>query len=73
MRNYLLDRHFQLKYTGYLVAIAVVISVALGIALWLTSRQVIDQSQTTVTQGEQVVDVVARSLTRAARSPPSSR
>jgi nitrogen fixation/metabolism regulation signal transduction histidine kinase len=57
MRNYLLDRHFQLKYTGYLVAIAVVLSVSLGIALYLTGRKVIDQSQATVSQGEQVVDV----------------
>jgi nitrogen fixation/metabolism regulation signal transduction histidine kinase len=57
MRNYLLDRHFQLKYTGYLVGIAVVLSVSLGIALWLSGRKVIDQSQATVTQGEQVVDV----------------
>ncbi len=57
MKNYLLDRHFQFKYTGYLVAIAVVLSISLGAALWLTSREVIAQSHATVSQGEQVVDV----------------
>ena len=29
-QNYLLDSHFQLKYSGYLVLIAVVLSVSLG-------------------------------------------
>ena len=56
-RNYILDRHFQLKYTGYLVAIAVVLSVVLGLALWKTSQDVISQSREAVTQGEQVVSL----------------
>jgi nitrogen fixation/metabolism regulation signal transduction histidine kinase len=54
-RNYLLDSHFQLKYSGYLVLIALVISACLGIFLWSTSRQVLAQSQKAVEQGEQVV------------------
>ncbi len=57
LRNYLLDAHFQLKYTSYLVLIAVVLSAALGIVLWRTSRAVIAQSHEAVHQGEQVVDL----------------
>ncbi|HYP91057.1 MAG TPA: HAMP domain-containing protein, partial [Polyangiaceae bacterium] len=55
LRNYLLDPHFQLKYSGYLVGIAVLFSVCLGLALWQTSAEVIAQSTQTVEQGEQVV------------------
>ncbi len=57
LRNYLLDSHFQLKYTSYLVAIAVVLSAALGIILWRTSEAVIAQSKEAVNQGEQVVSL----------------
>lgn len=57
LRNYLLDQRFQLKYTGYLVAIAVVLSAALGLVLWRTSRAVIAQSHEAVNQGEQVVSL----------------
>lgn len=55
LRNYLLDSHFQLKYTGYLVGIALLFSVSLGILIWRTSVAVIAQSHQTVQQGEQVV------------------
>ncbi len=55
LRNYLLDRRFQLKYSGYLVAIAAVLSIALGFILWRTSRSVIAQSHEAVAQGQQVV------------------
>ncbi|MEZ4376637.1 MAG: HAMP domain-containing protein [Polyangiaceae bacterium] len=54
-KNYLLDPHFQLKYTGYLVLIAIALSVALGIILWRTSDAVISQSQKSVALGEEVV------------------
>jgi nitrogen fixation/metabolism regulation signal transduction histidine kinase len=54
-RNYLLDSHFQLKYSSYLVLIALVISVSLGAFLWRTSREVLAQSEKAVQQGEQVV------------------
>lgn len=55
LRNLLLDRHFQLKYSGFLVGIAVALSVALGVILWRTSGAVIAQSREAVAQGEQVV------------------
>jgi len=56
MRNYLLDSHFQLKYAGYLVGIAVTLSVALGSLLWSVSGKVIAQSQETVKQGQETVE-----------------
>jgi nitrate/nitrite-specific signal transduction histidine kinase len=55
MKNYLLDAHFQLKYSGYLVGIAVLFSVCLGTLLWRTSDAVITQSSQAVQQGEAVV------------------
>jgi hypothetical protein len=55
LKNYLLDAHFQLKYTGYLVGIALLFSLCLGTLLWRTSAEVIAQSSQTVQQGEQVV------------------
>jgi len=65
MKNLLLDPHFQLKYTGYLVLIAVVISGALGVMLWQTSAQVIRQSASSAAHGEQILklgsEVVAES------------
>jgi methyl-accepting chemotaxis protein len=65
LRNYLLDSRFQLKYTGYLVAIAVVLCAVLGGVLWKTNEAVFAQSKEAVAQGEQLVrvgqDVIAES------------
>jgi nitrogen fixation/metabolism regulation signal transduction histidine kinase len=65
LKNYLLDTHFQFKYSGYLMLIAVVLSLGLGTMLWRTSNKVIDQSWKAVRQGEEVVargkEVVAES------------
>ena len=55
IRNYLLDPAFQLKYTGYLVAIAVILSGALGLLLWKTSDDVLAQSRLSVQQGTETV------------------
>ncbi|HET9953345.1 MAG TPA: HAMP domain-containing protein [Polyangiaceae bacterium] len=55
LRNYLLDRRFQLKYAGYLVGIALLLSAALGSVLWKTSQAALAQSQNAVRQGEEVV------------------
>ncbi|MCC6557820.1 MAG: HAMP domain-containing protein [Polyangiaceae bacterium] len=54
-KNYLLDPRFQLKYTGFLVGIAAVLSVALGLLLWNTSNKVLQQSQQAVQQGQLTV------------------
>jgi nitrogen fixation/metabolism regulation signal transduction histidine kinase len=65
LRNYLLDPHFQLKYTGYLVGTAILLSIALGTLLWSVSREMIAQSHQTVKQGQETVqrgqDVVRES------------
>ncbi|MBM4362729.1 MAG: HAMP domain-containing protein [Deltaproteobacteria bacterium] len=55
-RNYLIDAHFQLKYAGYLVGIAALLSAALGTILYRTSEAVIAQSRESVAVGEQVVE-----------------
>jgi len=55
LKNYLLDPHFQLKYTAYLVAIAVVLGGSLGLVLWQTGDAVVAQAQKNVAQGQRVV------------------
>ncbi len=55
-RNYLLDPRFQLKYTGLLVLVAVLLSVILGSQLWITSKEVIVQSQQAVSAGQETVE-----------------
>jgi hypothetical protein len=54
-KNYLLDRHFQLKYAGFLVGIALILSIASGALVWSSSSQVIRQSQRAVEQGQETV------------------
>ncbi len=54
-RNYLLDPKFQLKYTGLLVLVAVLLSGVLGARIWITSEEVIKQSQQTLKQGRETV------------------
>lgn len=56
LRNFLLDRHFQLKYSGYLVAVTLFLSVTLGVLLWRTGIELIAQSRASVTLGEEVVE-----------------
>ncbi len=56
LKNYLLDPHFQFKYSSYLVAIAVVLSGLLGAILWRTSEQMLVESQKNVEQGQRVVE-----------------
>lgn len=56
LRNFLLDRHFQLKYSGYLVGIALFLSGSLGVILWQTSRTLIAQSRSSVALGEEIVE-----------------
>jgi nitrogen fixation/metabolism regulation signal transduction histidine kinase len=54
-KNYLLDPHFQLKYTGFLVGIATALSVVLGVVLWTTNSEVLRQSHQAVEQGKLTV------------------
>ena len=54
-RNYLLDPRFQLKYTGMLVVVALLVSAVLGVEIWFTSNEVVTQSQQAVEQGRETV------------------
>lgn len=54
-RNYLLDSHFQLKYTSYIVGLTVAISLALGAILYL-------QATKTVALGNELYDQSAKTL-----------
>lgn len=62
IKNYLLDAPFQLKYTGYLVGVALVISVVLGVFLWRTSNKVVEESGRVVAESKKVSDVVKMSI-----------
>ena len=77
VRNYLLDRNFQLKYAGLLAGMALVLSVALGILVWETSSEVIAQGQKTVERGQLLVvqsrrvsQVVAMNIAKEYKDDP---
>jgi nitrogen fixation/metabolism regulation signal transduction histidine kinase len=55
VRNYLLDKHFQLKYAGYLAGIALAVAAILGSGLWITSKELIAQSNRAVEQGQTLI------------------
>lgn len=55
IRNYLLDARFQLKWTGYLLAVAFVVSGVLGAFLLRTSNEVTEESQKVISQGEALI------------------
>lgn len=56
VRNYLLDSHFQLKYSGFLVAVAVVISGVMGSVLYRTTRAMVEESGTVVQESQKVAE-----------------
>ena len=62
VKNYLIDSRFQLKYTGMILGVAIVISTVLGIFLWQTSGEVVRESQKVVEQSKKVSDVVEMSI-----------
>ncbi len=63
-KNYLLDPHFQLKYTGLLVGIAIVLSLGLGVLLWRASKEIGEQTQLTVKQGTETVEQGKKTVER---------
>ncbi len=54
-KNYLIDSRFQLKYTGYILGLTVVISGALGSFLFKSSDNVVDQSHRAVEESKRAV------------------
>ena len=76
-KNYLIDRQFQLKYTGFLVGISLFLSIGLGVLIWNTSSAVIHQGQETVARGKQVLvqsrrvsQVVAMNIAKEYKEDP---
>lgn len=56
VRNYLLDSRLQLRYAGYLVAVAVAISGVLGSVLYSTTREMVAESQKVVAESQKVAE-----------------
>lgn len=55
LRNFLLDKHFQLKYAGMLAGVAIVVSAIFGVGLGITSKQLLDQNREAVAQSQDLV------------------
>jgi hypothetical protein len=56
VRNYLLDSRFQLKYSGFLVAVALVISGVLGTVIWSTTSAMVGESQKVTEESNKVFE-----------------
>jgi nitrogen fixation/metabolism regulation signal transduction histidine kinase len=56
VKNYLIDSRFQLKYTSFIVGIALVISLALGAVIVHTTGEVVGESQKVNEEGQKVVE-----------------
>jgi methyl-accepting chemotaxis protein len=57
VRNYLLDARFQLKYTGMLVAVVVVISAIMGAVLFHSTSLVVSESSAFLEESRKVSDI----------------
>ncbi len=55
LRNYILDRHFQLKYASYLAGVALLVGASSGVLLWQISEGTLEQSQASVQLGEEIL------------------
>ena len=55
LRNFLLDKRFQLKYAGMLAGVALGLSVIFGIGLRITSDRLVEQNRDAVSQSQQLV------------------
>ncbi|MFC1642759.1 HAMP domain-containing protein [Myxococcota bacterium] len=55
LKNYLIDRRFQLRYAGYFASIALLVSAALGWVLWNTAKELLIQSRRNVESASAVV------------------
>jgi len=55
IKNYLLDAKFQLKWVGRIIFVALTISGLMGIFLYRTSREVTEQSEKVIAQGEALI------------------
>lgn len=70
LRNYLLDSRFQLKYTGYLVGVVIVISGLTGAVLYTTARAVVAESSALVDESRKVSEVSRMNVRDLASDSP---
>jgi len=70
MRNYLLDSHFQLKYAGFLVLVALVISGVMGAVLYQTTRAVVIESSAFIGESKKVSEVSRMNVKDLASDSP---
>src|SRR5262245_55971121 len=68
LRNYLLNPRFQLKYTGLIVAVAVILMGGLGAVIWKNARIAADQSRTAVHQSDNAARQSLAAATQAERA-----
>lgn len=69
-RNYLLDSRFQLKYSGFLVLVAVVISGIMGAVLYETTLAVVGESSALVEESKKVSEVSRMNIRDLASDSP---
>ena len=55
MRNYLLDARFQLKWTGFIIIVALGVSAIMGVFLYKTSSDVTRESSKVIEQGKELI------------------
>lgn len=70
VRNYLLDSRFQLKYTGFLVIVAISISAVMGAVLYETTRAVVGESSALVEESKKVSEVSRMNVRDLASDSP---
>ena len=70
VRNYLLDSRFQLKYSGFLVAVALVISGVLGTVVYSTTKAMVTESQKVIEESKKVSEVSRMNIKDLASDAP---
>jgi methyl-accepting chemotaxis protein len=70
VRNYLIDSRFQLKYAGFLVFVAVIISSIMGGVLYETTRAVVTESTALVDESQKVSEVSRMNVKDLASDSP---
>ncbi len=70
VRNYLLDSRFQLKYTGFMVGVALLISGVTGAVILSTTRAVVTESSELVDESRKVSEVSRMNVRDLASDSP---
>lgn len=64
VKNYIVDSRFQLKYTSFIVIVAIAIAAPLGAFLFRTSEKVVAESQKVVEESKKVSEVVSLQISK---------